>query len=213
VDTRDVTPENNPRGDEFLGLQGKFTALTTDWGAQFSQETLDLLNPATNRLIQVEYPVSSADYPLQAPAEWGARRAEGQLQANLRALVLAQAQLRQDARAYEAYVTELEEQADLLSLRYGLRRDQLQLKSDREITADTFNGLILAAKTTKVILEGAADDFEEARDALMEAVPDVVGLSDDAFAPIDAALYRTSPISGSSIPRPRTSRTSRSPSG
>ncbi|MFN0067898.1 MAG: LamG-like jellyroll fold domain-containing protein [Limisphaerales bacterium] len=189
VDTLDVTPDNNPRGDGFLGQQGKFTGLANDWGAAFSAETVDLLNPATNRLITVEYPVSTADYAFQAPPEWGQRRAEGQLQANLRALVLAQAQLRQDARAYEAYVTQLEEQADLMALRYGLRRDQINLLNDKSITTDTLNAAILAANATKIFLEGGANDFEEARDALMEAVPDVVGLSDDAFAPIDAALF------------------------
>lgn len=199
VDTLEVTPANNPRGDDFLALQGKFTALVNDWGAAFSGETVDLLNPSTNRLIEVEYPVSTANYAFQAPSAWGARRAEGQLQAKLRALVLAQAQLRQDLRAYEAYTVELEEQADLLNLRYGLQRDQIRLINDKGITTDTFNALIHAAQITKVVAEGVVDDIEEVAEAIERAVPDVLGLSNDALAELGAAIYLSGHFA-SSIP-------------
>jgi probable HAF family extracellular repeat protein len=195
VDTLDVTPENNPRGDGFTGLQGKFTGMAGDWGAQFSGETLDLLNPATNRLIQVEYPVSAADYGFQAPAEWGRRRAEGQLQANLRQLVLAQSQLRQAARTYEAYVTELEEQADLLSLRYGLRRDQINLLNDKSITVDTFNGLLAGLKVVNTVSEGIAHDFDDFFEAVADGVPGVEGLAIDALAGLRAAALLTGQFS------------------
>ncbi|MBX3745560.1 MAG: hypothetical protein KF833_09655 [Verrucomicrobiae bacterium] len=188
VDTLDVTPANNARRSEFLGLQDKFTALTTDWSAKFSQAVTDLLNPATNRLIEVEFPVSTADYAFQAPSAWGRRRAEGRLQANLRSLVLAQAQLRQTLGAYEHLVTELEVQADLMDLRYGLQRDQVNLLNAKFATTDTLNAVILAAKTTRIVLGGLTRDVQKLFDDIADGLPGVEGLSVDALAGIRLSI-------------------------
>jgi len=58
--------------------------------SQFSSDTLNAVSPATNSMIEVEYPISSANYAFQAPSSWGNRRAEGSLQTDIRQLVLAQ---------------------------------------------------------------------------------------------------------------------------
>ncbi|MBL9135678.1 MAG: hypothetical protein JNK85_07415 [Verrucomicrobiales bacterium] len=197
VDTLDITASNNPRETDFTDLSTTFTKLAADWGAQFSSPTMDLLNPATNRLIKVEYPIAAADYGFQTPSDWGQRRAEGRLQANLRSLVLAQSSLREAVQLYGDLTAQLEEQAAVLDLRYGLRRDQIQLVRDKVISHTTFNGLILAAKATRLVSEGIKDTITDAIGAVIEAIPDVEGLSDDALAPIAAAAYLTGNFSKS----------------
>jgi hypothetical protein len=193
VDTLDVTPANNPRGEGFTDLYSTIYGIATDWSAQFPSAkfasfVLDAVNPATNSTIQVEYPISAANYAFQAPSEWGSRRAEGSLQTGIRQLVLAQAQFRQAATVYDTHVKDLENQANLLSLRFGLASNQIRLLTIKQAVLTTFDTLILAAKTTKIISDGIKDDIDGFGDALERLVPNVVGLSDDAFAPIAAAV-------------------------
>lgn len=195
VDTLDVTPDNNPRGGEFTGLRDKFTALTVNWGAVFSPDVQDLLNPATNLLIEVEFPVSAADYGFQSPPDWGRRRAEGQLQANLRALVLSQVQFRQAAGAYKGLGKELEVQADLLQQRYQLKTDQIKLLNDKSITVDTFNGVLAGFEFANIINQGIAADFDDFFDAVADGVPGVEGLAIDALAELRAAALLTGQFS------------------
>jgi probable HAF family extracellular repeat protein len=188
VDTLDVTPANNPRESEFTDLSTTFTKLTTDWGTVFSDRTTDLLNPATNHLIEVEYPISTAEYALQAPPDWGRRRAEGRLQANVRSLVLAQAGLREAIRTYSDLLAELEEQAAVLDLRYGLQKTNINIRNTRLATISSFNSLILAAKTTKVIAGGLKSDVDEFVANVFEGTPGVEGLSFDGFAALRALV-------------------------
>ncbi|MBN9689600.1 MAG: hypothetical protein J0M24_05125 [Verrucomicrobia bacterium] len=189
VDTLDVTSSNNPRGADFLDLWSNFTTLKTDWGAQFSAGTWDLLDSSTNRMMAVTYPIYAGDYAFQAPPTWGTRRTEGDLQANVRALVLAQAQLRENLQAYQTFVTDLAAQADFLAVRYQLKQDQLNLLLDHKVVVGTFDGLIQALKIASTAASGVKDDIDEATFALMAAVPGVEGLSDDGFAFIRGLLY------------------------
>ncbi len=189
VETLDVTPENDPRRAGFTALSGTLTGLAGNWGAQFSSDTLDAVSPTTNNLIEVQYPISASAYAFQAPTTWGSRRAEGNLQSNIRQLVQAQVQLHSDATVYDNLAKQLEAEADLLNLRYGLRQDQIQLLNNKEGVVTTFNALLLATKTTKIIADGLGESFNHVFDSLVRAVPGVLGLSDDALSGVAAALY------------------------
>ena len=189
VDTLDVTSSNNPRGADFLSLWSNFTTLKNNWGTEFSAGTWDLLDSSTNRMIEVTYPVYAGDYANQVPPGWGTRRTEGQLQSNVRALVLAQTQFREDVQAYQTFVTDLTAQSDFLGMRYQLKQDQLKLLSDRQIVVGTFDGLIQGLKIASTVAAGIKGDVDEATFALMAAVPGVEGLSDDGFAFIRGLLY------------------------
>ncbi|MBX3744870.1 MAG: hypothetical protein KF833_06125 [Verrucomicrobiae bacterium] len=198
VDTLDVTPENNPRSEEFTDLWKGFRNAIHDWGAEFSRATFNALSPVyTNQSIEVEYPVAASDYGFVAPASWGKRRAEGRLQTALRKMVGAQAELRQATTLYANHVTEIEEQLELLDARFGLRADQIRLLDAKEGVLTTFNALILSAKSVKIVSEGVTEDIREVTGALIESIPDVVGLASDVFFAVMASLYFTGHFSSS----------------
>lgn len=199
VDTLDVTPSNNARGTDFLGLWTTLTGLTTDWGAQFSEDIGDLLDASTNRMITVNYPVYAGDYAFQTPSGWGTRGTEGQLQSNLRAMVVAQSQLRQNLHNYQIFVRNLEAQANFLGVRYQLRQDQLRLVKDRQIVVGTFDTLIQSFKLASIVANGMKDDVEKTFDVLRTAVPGVEGLSDDGLAFLRGLIYLSGAY-GSAVP-------------
>ncbi|MBL9138679.1 MAG: hypothetical protein JNK85_22610 [Verrucomicrobiales bacterium] len=196
VPTVDVTAQNNPRSEGFTdlsstvnGIQSVAINIKGNFAAQFSQTTLDALDATKVPDTKVEYPIHPGDYTFETPASWGQRRAEGSLQGALRELVLAQVQLRQALTAYENHVSEIEEHADLLELRYGLRREQLGL-GDAKVGLNTvYNVALTAANVTKIVSQNVAATFQSAVAGLVGAVPSVVGLATDAFAPIVASIY------------------------
>jgi probable HAF family extracellular repeat protein len=190
IDNLGATLANNPRSAEFTGLDLQFSRVAYQWGAEFSASTINVLDvTSTNQTIEVEYPVTASAYGFIAPESWGRRRSEGRLQTSLRSLVGAQAELTQATVLYGNHVSEIEEQLDLLELRYGLRRNQIALLDRRLGIVTSFNAAIMAAKLAKIASEGLSEDLQEATEGLLKAMPRVVGLDNDVFAPIAAGVF------------------------
>lgn len=196
VPTTDATDRNTPRGEGFTELDSTFTSLQSaavkikgSFAAEFSQKTLDAVDPAKTPDTEVEFPIHPGDYTFETPESWGQRRAEGSLQGALRELVLAQNQLRQALTAYNAHVAEIEEHADLLEMRYGLRREQLGLAGAKVGLNTVYNVALTAANITKVVSKGFTATYQSAMSGLVRAVPSVLGLSSDALAPVAAGIY------------------------
>jgi probable HAF family extracellular repeat protein len=200
IDNLDSTLANTPRSEEFTGLATHFTRVAHDWGAEFSERTTNVLSVSyTNQTVEVEYPVSASDYGLMAPVSWGKRRSEGRLQTSLRSLVNAQADLRQATVLYGNHISEIEEQLDLLEARFGLRRDQMILLIKKEALITSFNAAILGMRLFEIASEDLSEDFTDATQGLLAAIPKVEGLAFDAFAPIAAGVL-VAGLYSSSIP-------------
>lgn len=190
VDELDVTASNHRPPEVWDHVDTHLEGITGKWDIVLGASAEERLNPSAEELlIEVEYPVSTRDYAFEAPATWGKRRAEGRLQTQLRALMLAQSQLRQTLTQYENLVEDLTEKADVLDLRYGLKRDKNNLMVARAAEVGALGSAVAVLKIVKAIHETTSDTLKDAYAALEAAVPDMVGLAADVFAPVQASLY------------------------
>jgi probable HAF family extracellular repeat protein len=187
LDTLSLTPQNNPRSSQFTGLSTNFSLLTTTWSAEFSSETTSTLDPSKPaEVIEIEYPVATSDYGFIAPTAWGTRPAEGSLQTAFRNLVNANAQLLSASTTYANLVTEIEEQADLLSQRYELSRDMMKIRQDSDAALTGLEAVIGVSKGIVIANKTVSEAIKAAEDGIFEAIPKVLGFSNDFLAPARA---------------------------
>ncbi|MCW5558630.1 MAG: hypothetical protein KIT22_12460, partial [Verrucomicrobiae bacterium] len=193
VDELDVMAARLQPAAGWGNVAARFSAITTlvtNWGSTIGSETWERLNSSpTALLVEVEYPVSTRDYAFEAPASWGQRRAEGRLQTQLRAMLLAQAQVRQTATSYKNLIDEIQEKVDVLALRSNLKDEILILRSNHELGASIISATLATLKTSILLADATSKTLDESFAALEKAIPGIEGLAFDVGAPIKAALY------------------------
>jgi len=185
IDTLEVTPENNPRSPRFTGLSTSVTQLAATWNLALSQNSQNVLDPnRPTETVDIEFPISDGEYGFVAPESWGSRRAEGSLQTALRDLVNAKAQLVGASTAYANHVTAIEGQVDLMAQRFQLSADQIKIQRDGDSALTGLEAVIGIAKGVITANKSIADAVKATEDGLFEAIPKMLGLSNDVFAPL-----------------------------
>jgi probable HAF family extracellular repeat protein len=135
---------------------------------------------ATNRILAVKFPRTTARYAFSPPSTWGSRRAAGEIQLALSDLIQNEARLRSALKADAALFADIEDRVAILSARYDLRADTLKLRNDLANTKISFATTIVGLKFLESQTSKAGEIAGSIGDATQEALPVAVGLANDA---------------------------------
>jgi hypothetical protein len=138
-------------------------------------------NPGTN-ILTVNYPFTASDYGFVAPTTWGQRRAPGELQQTLSALVQSQARLQQARINYDNLLQQIEDNVDLLEARYNVQRNIVKIRDTETAQTIGLTAGILAAKTVSKTLKKSSEKVQKSSEILIEGFPKIVGLANDVFS-------------------------------
>ncbi|HEX5218398.1 MAG TPA: LamG-like jellyroll fold domain-containing protein [Verrucomicrobiae bacterium] len=137
----------------------------------------------TQGVITVNYPLSSASYGLIAPANWGERRAPGELQQKLSELLQSQARLKQALANYDALLLQINDSTELLEAKYALRDDIITIRNRADGQVTTLRLAGAGFKIAANVFTGLKEDVDSLTDITTESLPKVLGVANDATAP------------------------------
>ncbi|WP_411845984.1 LamG domain-containing protein [Roseibacillus persicicus] len=133
--------------------------------------------------IQLNLPRRSSGYGLVAPDSWGERQSPGEIQASIQELVQAEWRVRNAVALYQAQGDDFKQLLRKFELKSGIAADRIEIVSeahdDRAVLTGAATGAFAAAGAASLVADFTDDTF----DALNEALPKIVGLSNDATAP------------------------------
>ncbi|MCC7377185.1 MAG: hypothetical protein IT581_21165 [Verrucomicrobiales bacterium] len=199
VDTSELTAANTPRGTNFTGLYSPFQTAADKWDFNFDAGILERIEPDKDAILPVEYPLALEGYMFTAPASWGQRQAEGQIQSNLRAVLQAEASFRQALTAYNGQIARIEQGLDHLEAKFQLHRDEAQLLGTKSGTKLALNLLISAAKGAGLYAEQFRHTSTRISGALVQGVPTSEGLAIDALAPLRGGILGATIVTESTL--------------
>ncbi|KMT64331.1 PA14 domain-containing protein [Catenovulum maritimum] len=139
--------------------------------------------------IQIDYPITAADYSFQAPDTWGIRRAPGKIQAALADMVRAQADYNLAFENYGDLVENLEFDVKQLKDQYKFNNDIIEMRNDAASDVRSFNAAIGVLKTVQTGLNETRDFVRHTATMAADALPKNAGLSVDVGSPGRAAVY------------------------
>jgi hypothetical protein len=145
-------------------------------------------NLITSDILEVSYPLTTADFGFVAPAEWGQRRAPGELQIALSELLQSEARLKQALLNYDNLLEEIDDSIELLESRYGVREDILRMRNSANRKIVPLRVAVVAAKATARTMTALKDRSNDMYQVMVETLPKSVGLATDAFAPVRGTI-------------------------
>ncbi|MDQ6708602.1 MAG: hypothetical protein M3Z85_21795, partial [Acidobacteriota bacterium] len=150
----------------------------------FSNDVVDP-NVSVSGPLAVSFPLATAaSWSFAAPSEWGQRRAPGTLQLAIADMVRSEAELRRGIITYNNHLAQIKDELDLLQARFNLQSSQINILDKRRNTIIGMNAAIGTLQGISVASSTSADILERVVDGTAEAIPKVVGLAIDVFAPI-----------------------------
>lgn len=188
VETAEINGDTASPGETFTGLYTGLADATDEVGIFFNDDLPTVPDLDFTDGFAVEYPVSTADYGLVPPASWGSRRAPGELQQTLSSLIQKEAALQKALRNYDALIAEIQDRIDLLSARYDLEAEEIRIRNTLRNRSIALNSVIAAAELTRLYAQSTAQTTRRLGQIAVEGVPRVVGVSNDATAPLRASL-------------------------
>ena len=141
---------------------------------------------ATNLIVS--YPFSATSFGFVAPDVWGQRRAPGTLQLALSDLVQQEAQLKAAVSRYDNQLQRIQDAMDLLDANYQLNQERLTIRTDSRAERKQLGVQVGALRIAAGWSAGIAASIWGTADSIIEGMPRVVGLSNDATAPARGAL-------------------------
>jgi len=139
-----------------------------------------------NQTVVLNLPATAGSYTFQALPEWGTRAAPGLLQATISDMVQTEADLAFAVGNYDLLINQIENAAAILSAKYGLATNVLQLK---RTTRDGIVGFNTAIQTLRVIQSTVAgyaqlalDIFSAFKDGFPDAPDNIGALGEGAWA-------------------------------
>ncbi len=139
--------------------------------------------------LEVDYPVArGADWKFVAPQSWGKRRAPGRLQHAVSDFIQAQAQLQRAAKEHENLLLEVTDAADLIKAEYQLNMDEIRILNERANNTYDLNAGLIAAKSANIVATQSAEALKDAADSVENALPQVIGFSNDALSGVRGAI-------------------------
>lgn len=136
---------------------------------------------------------------LVKPSSWGdsQRRAPGDLQGRLSALMVAMNSYEQILSEYNNYIREVEDAADLLETQYNVKKSKIRIMNGARQELSLLTGFIEAIKASNIVLrrvaEGLNYNFKDAAKCIPENV--IVGVA--AGGDVNSPLACTIDIAGS----------------
>ena len=194
IATKEISEDTAPPSDSFTAFFKPIAASFGKAGLVFPQDTslgtngLSLDSDAAEDGMNVEYPISAGKYAFVAPAEWGLRRAPGELQSALSDLVQAETSLKRSLRDYDTLLRNIEETLSGLDGEVNDVEETIKIKEAAQKKQRAYSGSILAMKQLQIVMNRAAEIQAAATEVAQEALPKVVGLATDATAPARAAV-------------------------
>ncbi|MEI7941399.1 MAG: hypothetical protein WCK27_32380, partial [Verrucomicrobiota bacterium] len=144
---------------------------------------------STKNVIGVNYPLSAGSWLFEAPADWGQRRAPGELQIVLSDLVQADARLKQAIKNYDELIWEIKSPMYSMGSEYNSYADmELEvLNKSAQKKKDVVKALA-GMESARTALDRVGTAITELASGLIEGMPKVVGMSTDATAPARGGL-------------------------
>lgn len=173
---KDSTGEADNITDAFSHYFGSDVRLSGVASTDFSQ------------VLQIDMPQTAADYSFQAPAEWGQRRAPGEIQQVLSELVQAQADLDLAIADYAGNLAAIQDLLNLIKAQSGLGAETIRLAEQGRDTTIGLNTAIFTARSVAASFNMSADQASDTGNVAAEALPKVVGLASDAFSTIRSVI-------------------------
>ena len=188
VNTTEITGENSPPNSQFTGYfrAPRAGLQTNDFWLGFAPATLE------TGILPIIYPQSAKGYSFVPPAEWGQRRAPGELQLALSDLVQANAQLKIALQNYDGLIQDIQAAIDLLQAQYNVDADKIRVLTRNRTDISNLNNRIRGAKDTELALSRVANVLDDTVRAATDSVPqnNIFGLAfgGDLLAPIRGVL-------------------------
>ena len=148
--------------------------------------------------VPIDYPTSSQGYAFKAPAEWGLRRAGGEIQTAIQNLVMQQARFKQSIKNYENLVQEMDEKINGIQGEKHVEDTELRVFDQKLLQGAIYKQAPLAFRKVADLMTMGADKLEKIGDASAECLPKSVGLATDATAPA-RGLIKNLAAMGSSL--------------
>ena len=193
VDSVELTGDSIPAVESFKGY---FTP--TNFGfdkiSHFFPDDVETLLTDEEEVLEVPYPYSAADFGFVPPPSWGSRRAPGEIQLALSTLLQKEAAMKKALKVYDAQVGEIQDHVDLLEARYNLDAEKIRLENIRKGVGTAMSAIIGASKLTQAVAKSSVETTRRLGRIAVEGVPKVVGLSNDATAPLRAGLLLNADI-------------------
>jgi hypothetical protein len=143
----------------------------------------------TTSIKEVKYTIALDGTGIVKPAGWaGARRAPGELQMALSDLYRSRADYRKALLEYGNLLERIEDEAEMLSARYGLNAERIRILENHRDAQSTMQWWIIRLKKLQEVLTSRKNDVKTLGEIWADALPKSVGLSNDATGPARAAL-------------------------
>ena len=192
IDVNDISNEALPTvsdSDEET-LTDKITA--------YYNENVKILSDASNNEqgdvvenidVQIEYPLSAADYGFTAPDNWGIRRAPGEIQQALVNLVQKSADLDLAIDDYGDLLDEVQRMSNDIAMKSEFSKHQLTIKNSFTNEIEGINDKINTMRGAANALETTRDIALTTAEHMADSLPTSIGLSNDASFGARAAFY------------------------
>jgi len=189
VNTVELNGETAPPSQSFTAFFTPLSTIGSKVSHYFPDDLPGLQNPnlTTSNILAVTYPLSTASYGLVAPASWGQRRAPGELQMALSDLLQSQARLKQALLNYNSLIKQIDDQADLLEARFGVRAETVSIRKGLDKKVKTLRAVGVGFKLLAAGLNYIVTKFDDTTEVVVEALPKVIGLANDATSGARAA--------------------------
>jgi hypothetical protein len=200
VNTTELTGENSPPSTNFTGFfrplrgeDGTF-AFFPDGDANF----FNLFDPTTveTSILPIVYPQSAADFAFTAPADWGSRRAPGEIQQAISDVVQQSARLKQALQNYDGLIAQIQDTMTVLKAQHNLTSENISILDKKRSTITGMNAAIGTMKATEIFFRRIAETVKDTTEIIGDGIPKVVGIDNDMFAPVRAAIKEGAFVGG-----------------
>jgi probable HAF family extracellular repeat protein len=196
VDTSEINPG---QADASAQLEGFFNSLSindTNAGltldASVNQLREDLgssYGDSYKHVAGANYPLSAGTYLFEAPADWGQRRAPGELQAILSDLVQADARLKQAVKNYDALIYEIKHTLNLMDGEYqSFAAAELSVLNKSKANKTSVTKKLADMESARIAMDRVSTAIMEITGAAEEGIPKIVGLASDTTSGIRMAI-------------------------
>ena len=188
----DFNPLNHAIGLISLDLVPR----TYDTKAKLAGEEPPSIEPYAE--VPIDYPTSSEGYAFNAPAEWGKRRALGEIQVAIQEMVQQQARFKQAVKNYDNLLQDMDEGINGITGEKFVEDTELRVFDQKMLNATMYKTVPLAFRKVSEALNQGADKTEKVADAAAESLPKASGTAVDATAPARGAIKKIAAF-GSSV--------------
>lgn len=175
-----------------VGSNGAADTITKAWSSYFAGDAPSLEDNtntdfSTKQLV-LNLPQTASSYAFQAPAEWGSRRAPGEIQQILTEMVQAEADLQLALHDYDGLIGDLGDLKQLILAQSGVQAETVRIQQKGLDQTTSLNTALAIAQGAAAFANQSAELSGEVSEAQSEAIPGIVGLASDAFSAVRGAI-------------------------